>query len=75
MIADDKTNQFFLTTHNPYFLSAVVEKTPGSELALFVCYRDADSGTAARLLAASEVEQVIDHGASVFFNLDQFVHA
>ncbi len=72
MIAADATNQFFVTTHNPYFLSAVIEKTPTDQLALFVCHRKEDGATGARLLTLNEVSRVIEHGASVFFNLDEF---
>ncbi len=75
MIADDKSNQFFLTTHNPYFLSALVEKTPESEMALFVCGRDPEKGTTARLLSPPEVQAVIEQGASIFFNLEEFLEA
>jgi hypothetical protein len=73
MIAADSSNQFFLTTHNPYFLAALVEKTPASDLALFVCGREPENGTTARLLGPSEVEAVIEQGASVFFNLEEFL--
>jgi len=75
MIADDETNQFFLTTHNPYFLSSLIEKTPESEIALFVCGRDPEGGTTARLLSSAEVQTVLDQGASVFFNLEEFLEA
>ncbi len=33
MIGADRSNQFFLTTHNPYFLTGIVEKTPAEDLA------------------------------------------
>lgn len=71
MIADDTSNQFFLTTHNPYFLAGLIGKTPADNLALFVCSRDRD-GTVARLLSTEEVMRVVEQGASVFFNLDDF---
>ena len=35
-IALDESNQFFLTTHNPYILSSIVGKTPVKDLAVFV---------------------------------------
>jgi len=73
MIAADTDNQFFLTTHNPYFLSALVEKTPAEKLALFVCHRDPEGATEVRQLGPDEIQRVIEHGASVFFNLDEFL--
>jgi AAA15 family ATPase/GTPase len=75
MIAGDSSNQFFLTTHNPYFLTGIIEKTPAEDLALFVCYRDSEGGTKSKLLTYEEIEQVIEQGASVFFNLDVFIGA
>jgi hypothetical protein len=73
MIADDASNQFFLTTPNPYFLAALAEKTPPAHLALFVCSRREDGSTGARRLEEAEVARVIELGSSVFFNLDEFV--
>jgi predicted ATPase len=73
MIAGDQSNQFFLTTHNPYFLSALVEKTPSDQLAVFVSDRDEDGATRLTRLKPVQVSEVIEQGASVFFNLDDFV--
>lgn len=75
MIAGDSSNQFFVTTHNPYFLAGIVEKTPADKLALFVCHRDSDGATAIRLLTPEEISRAIEQGASIFFNLDQFLPA
>lgn len=73
MIAGDTSNQYFLTTHNPYFLAAVAEKTPTEELALFVCFRDDEGATGARRLGPEQISRVIELGSSVFFNLDEFL--
>jgi hypothetical protein len=73
MIAEDESNQFFLTTHNPYFLAGIIGKTPVEKLALFVCYRDSEGATAVKALTADNVATVIEQGANVFFNLDQFL--
>lgn len=74
MIArDDQGNQYFVTTHNPYFLSTLAEKANTDQLALFVCHRDDDGATAAKLLRPEQVSRVIEMGASVFFNLDDFL--
>jgi hypothetical protein len=74
MIAGDAPNQFFLTTHNPYFLAGIVEKTSTDKLALFVCSRDSEGGTAVKLLTSEEVGRAIEQGANVFFNLDEFLN-
>jgi len=73
MIGADRSNQFFLTTHNPYFLTGIVEKTPIVDLAVFVCHRGPDGSTAARLLSPDDISKVLDLGASVFFNLADFL--
>jgi len=73
MIAGDESNQFFLTTHNPYFLAGIVEKTPVDQLAVFVAYRDSEGATALKLLSPDENARIIEQGANVFFQLDEFV--
>jgi hypothetical protein len=73
MIADDTSNQFFLTTHNPYFLAGIIGKTAADQLALFVCHRDDDGATGARLLTPPDVSRVVEQGPDVFFNLDEFL--
>jgi hypothetical protein len=72
MIAGDESNQFFLTTHNPYFLAGIVEKTPADKLAVFVAFRDAEGATGLKLLSEEENSRVIEQGANVFFHLDDF---
>lgn len=71
MIAQDTPNQFFLTTHNPYFLAALMEKTPKDRIAVFVCSRDAEGATTTKLLSDEQVGRAIEAGANVFFNLDE----
>lgn len=73
MIAGDESNQFFVTTHNPYFLSSLVEKTPSQQLAVFVASKDGEGATVLTRLTALQLSDVIEQGASVFFNLDEFV--
>jgi hypothetical protein len=38
-----------------------------------VCSRDAEGATAAKLLSDQDVSRVIEQGANVFFNLDDFL--
>jgi hypothetical protein len=37
-IALDKTNQFFIATHNPYLLSAIIEKGRKEDVQVFITY-------------------------------------
>lgn len=73
MIADDNANQFILTTHNPYFLSALLSKTPLTDLAVFVTSRAADGSTVVRQVVDDRIGEMIDAGAGVFFDLDSLV--
>lgn len=43
--------------------------------ALFICDRDPEMGTSARLLTAEEIEHFIEHGANVYFNLNDYIKA
>ena len=37
-IARDDRNQYFIATHNPYFLEAVLEKAKKDDVAVFITY-------------------------------------
>jgi len=70
-IARDTSNQYFLSTHNPYFLLTLVEKTPRSDLTVF--WTDwKDYQTRVRPLKESELQEVLELDIDVFFNLDRF---
>jgi len=71
-IALDKTNQYFISTHNPYFLLSVLEKTPKNDVGIFITYFR-DYQTKVRPLTEKEMSEFLDLDASVFFNLDKFL--
>lgn len=71
-IAADETNQYFLSTHNPYFLISLIEKTPLDDLAVFVAYFK-DYQTRVHELSRAELSEAIGLGASVFLNLDRYI--
>jgi len=71
-IALDKTNQYFVSTHNPYFLLSVLEKAPKEDVGIFITYFE-DHQTKVKPLSEKEMEEVLDLNASIFFNLDQFL--
>ena len=68
----DKRNQYFISTHNPYMLLSLIEKTPARELAVYVTVLGRH-GTSARLLAEEELSELLDMASSAFFNLDRFI--
>jgi len=67
----DKKNQFFLTTHNPYLLANIIQKTPATDLNLCVVKME-DYQTKTYPLNNKQVEKVVEFGVDVFFNLDKF---
>jgi hypothetical protein len=69
-IALDETNQFFIATHNPYLLSAIVEKGRKEDVQVFITYFQ-DYQTMVRPLTPDEVSELME--ADPFFNLDRFV--
>jgi hypothetical protein len=70
-IALDKSNQYFLTTHNPFLLFNIIEKTPVKDLNVFVT-KMIDFQTACKKLTPTQVEEIIDMGYDSYFNLDKF---
>lgn len=70
-IALDTSNQFFLTTHNPYVLMSIIEKTPSVDLAVYVT-RMQNYRTELRLLDSTQLGDALELGMSVFFNLDSY---
>jgi len=71
MIADDKNNnQYFISTHNPYFLYTLIEKTPREDLAIFVTYLK-DYQTKIRELTEKEIEAIRERKFDPFFQFDE----
>jgi len=70
-IAQDPTNQYFISTHNPYLLLPLIEKTPKETMAIFITYFE-DYQTKIRALTEEELSSVLDFDSSIFFNLDRF---
>ncbi len=68
-VALDNRNQYFITTHNPYFLMAVLEKAPRGEAAVFVTYLEGIETRVARL-SDDRIEELIDMGSDAFFNIE-----
>lgn len=69
LIALDESNQYFITTHNPYFLLTLIEKTRKEDLAVYITYYE-NYQTKAKKLSEKKLQEVLDLGSSAFFNLD-----
>jgi len=69
-IALDQTNQFFIATHNPYLLSAVIEKARKEDVQVFITYFK-DFQTRVKPLTPDQLVELME--ADPFFNLDRFI--
>lgn len=70
----DETNQFFITTHNPYLLSSVVSKARPEEVAVFVT-RMEKFETKVIPIPKERFPELLEFDADVFFNLEKLVAA
>jgi AAA15 family ATPase/GTPase len=68
-IAMDQTNQFFIATHNPYLLSAIIEKARKEDVQVFITYFK-DFQTWVKPLMPDQVAELME--ADPFFNMDRF---
>lgn len=73
-IALDESNQFFLTTHNPYILGSIVSKTPEKDLAVFVATME-NFRTKLKPVPPNGFSKILDYGPDAFLNLDKLVEA
>lgn len=71
-VALDRNNQYFISTHNPFFLLSVLEKARVEDVGIFVTYYE-DHKTKVKSLNEEEIAQILDLDTSVFFNLDKFI--
>ena len=69
-IALDESNQYFIATHNPYFLLSVLEKAPEDDVNVFIAQLK-DYQTKVKRLDDEEVSELMDYDP--FFNLDSFI--
>jgi len=73
IIALDKNkNQYFISTHNPYFLLSILEKTPKNEIAVFNTYLE-NYQTKVKALTEDQMKEVLDKGIDLFFDIERFL--
>jgi AAA15 family ATPase/GTPase len=69
-IAMNRSNQFFIATHNPYMLQAIMEKTDKPDINVCItCYRDYQ--TQIYQLTPDQIEEAMN--IDPFFNLSRFL--
>jgi AAA15 family ATPase/GTPase len=71
-IALDETNQFFITTHNPYLLLSLIEKSDTEHLNVSIVQMK-DYKTEVQVLNKTQIEKVLDFNSDVFFNFNQIL--
>jgi AAA15 family ATPase/GTPase len=69
---DDK--QYFMTTHNPYFLQSIVEKTNPEDLAVHLVQME-EHATIVQTLSEKGKEEILNLSSDVFLNFDRLVDA
>ncbi len=67
---DENNNQYFITTHNPYFLMSLLEKAVEGELAINIVYSE-DNQTKVKEIPQSELPELFE--LDVFANLDRYL--
>jgi AAA15 family ATPase/GTPase len=69
---EESGNQYFIATHNPYFLGSIAQKTKIEDLAVFITYME-NHETKLRQLRENEYPELFDF--DIFYNLDRFIEA
>lgn len=69
---DRKKNQYFISTHNPYFLLSLLEKSPKEDIAIFLTYFE-DYQTKVKELNDGKKRAILDMEADVFFNIEKLL--
>ena len=71
-IALDETNQFFITTHNPYLLLSLIEKSKKENINVCIASMK-DYQTMVTVLNEEQITEVLDLNSDVFFNFDNIL--
>jgi AAA15 family ATPase/GTPase len=69
-IALDENNQFFVTTHNPYLLLSLIEKSKTENLNVGIVSME-NFQTKIAILNENQLTRVLDFNSDVFFNFDR----
>ncbi|MCM1072107.1 MAG: AAA family ATPase [[Clostridium] fimetarium] len=70
-IIASEDNQYFITTHSPYVMSALLESA-GDDLAVFVVDME-NSATVVRRLSEQQLQEAYDNGMDMFYNLEAYL--
>ncbi|MCD6370796.1 MAG: AAA family ATPase, partial [Thermoplasmata archaeon] len=68
----EKGNQYFISTHNPYFLLSILEKIPVVDVNVFITYFE-DYQTKVKSLTKEDLEEIMSLEIDSFLNIDRFL--
>jgi len=68
---DDRGNQYFISTHNPYFLLSIIEKS-GMDTSVFITYLE-EGETKVKQFTGKKLEKLLEYDVDVFFNLESLI--
>jgi len=71
-IALDETNQFFITTHNPYLLLSLIEKSNQDDLNVCIVQMK-NYQTSVSVLNADQISEILELNSDAFFNFDKIL--
>lgn len=72
IVSDMRGNQYFFTTHNPYFLLTIAEKAFPEDLKIFITYFE-DYQTKIKPLTKRNMERLMALDVDVFFDLEKLM--
>ena len=72
IISRDKSNQYFISTHNPYILLTLLEKTPIEDIKVFITYFE-EYQTKIKELSEKKLEEILEYDLDVLFNIEEIL--
>jgi AAA15 family ATPase/GTPase len=72
MIISNDSNQYIITTHNPYFLIKLVEKCKRDDINVIVTQMN-EGVTTAKVLTEEDLQKILEYDIDIFFNLSKFL--
>ena len=74
-IIERSDRQFFITTHNPYLLNELIERTPDNQLSIFICgFNNTTKSTIAKKLSDNDLSELLTYGVDIFFNINRYLN-
>ena len=71
---DDKSNQYFITTHSPFVLNDFMENLKEDDFSIYVVGYNKEKGeTIVRKLSESELHEIYQYGIDLYFNLENYL--